>query len=204
MPIGPYENFGECVAAQKKKGKSDESARKICGAMEQKMKQKKEIEDKIFEIQSEIVDEKLAKLSSKARKDLPKGAFAIPEKRAYPIHDRAHAANALSRVSQHGTPSEKARVRAAVCRKYPDLPACKKEKKKNEIVLKAMEMNIDLNIIEEMLNENTLKSKVESLLGAIIDRWVNSGAKKSDIDAFREAMWLYRDLNIDDKKGVIM
>ena len=34
MPIGPYATFGECVGAQKRKGKSDESARNICGAME--------------------------------------------------------------------------------------------------------------------------------------------------------------------------
>lgn len=34
MPVGPYETFGQCVGAQKRKGKSDESARKICGAME--------------------------------------------------------------------------------------------------------------------------------------------------------------------------
>ena len=34
MPVGPYKTFGQCVAAQKKKGKSDESARKICGKME--------------------------------------------------------------------------------------------------------------------------------------------------------------------------
>lgn len=35
MPVGPYETFGECVGAQKRKGKSDDSARRICGAMEQ-------------------------------------------------------------------------------------------------------------------------------------------------------------------------
>ena len=34
MPLGPYEDFGQCVQAQKLKGKSDESARKICGAMQ--------------------------------------------------------------------------------------------------------------------------------------------------------------------------
>ena len=34
MPLGPYEDFGQCVQAQKMKGKSDESARKICGAMQ--------------------------------------------------------------------------------------------------------------------------------------------------------------------------
>lgn len=34
MPLGPYKTFGECVGAQKKKGKSDLSARKICGQIE--------------------------------------------------------------------------------------------------------------------------------------------------------------------------
>jgi hypothetical protein len=34
MPLGKYATFGECVGAQKRMGHSDESARKICGAME--------------------------------------------------------------------------------------------------------------------------------------------------------------------------
>ena len=34
MPLGPYEDFGQCVQAQKMKGKSDESARAICGKMQ--------------------------------------------------------------------------------------------------------------------------------------------------------------------------
>src|SRR6266498_382253 len=38
MPIGGYPDFGTCVAAQKKKGKSDESAKKICGFLEQQAK----------------------------------------------------------------------------------------------------------------------------------------------------------------------
>ena len=38
MPIGPYKNFASCVAAQKKKGKSDESAKKICGFLEKRAK----------------------------------------------------------------------------------------------------------------------------------------------------------------------
>lgn len=37
MPVGPYDTFGECVAAQKKKGKSDLAARKICGTIEKNM-----------------------------------------------------------------------------------------------------------------------------------------------------------------------
>jgi len=67
----------------------------------------------------------MAKLSSKKRKSLPKKSFALPGKRAYPIHDRAHASNALARVSQHGTPSQKRTVRAKVCARYPGLPSCK-------------------------------------------------------------------------------
>jgi hypothetical protein len=67
----------------------------------------------------------MAKLTSRGRKRLKSSSFALPGKRAYPIHDRRHAANALSRVSQHGTPSQKKTVRAKVCRRYPSLPACK-------------------------------------------------------------------------------
>ena len=63
----------------------------------------------------------MAKLTYKARKKLPKTAFAIPEKRAYPIQDKSHARNALARVAQHGTPAEKRRVRAAVKKKYPSM-----------------------------------------------------------------------------------
>lgn len=63
----------------------------------------------------------MAELNAKKRNALKKTSFAIPEKRAYPINDKAHARNALARVSQHGTPSEKARVRAAVKRKYPNI-----------------------------------------------------------------------------------
>jgi len=66
----------------------------------------------------------MAKLTAKGRKRIKSSNFAIPEKKAYPIHDRKHAANALARVTQHGTPEEKRRVRRAVCRKYPTLPAC--------------------------------------------------------------------------------
>jgi len=61
------------------------------------------------------------KLTTKARKALPKTSFALPGKRAYPIEDKAHARNALARVSQHGTPAEKKKVRAAVHKKYPKI-----------------------------------------------------------------------------------
>lgn len=70
----------------------------------------------------------MAKLNKKKRDALPDSAFAIPEKRAYPINDKSHADNALARVAQNGTPEEKRRVRAAVARKEGKnaTPAAKK------------------------------------------------------------------------------
>lgn len=59
------------------------------------------------------------KLDYSERKHMPMSSFAIPEKKAYPIHDESHARNALARVSQFGSESEKSRVRAAVHRRYP-------------------------------------------------------------------------------------
>lgn len=63
----------------------------------------------------------MAELNAKKRNALPSKSFAIPEKQAYPIPDISHARNALARVSQHGTPEEKKRVRAAVKRKFPQI-----------------------------------------------------------------------------------
>lgn len=61
----------------------------------------------------------MSQLTYAARKKLSKKAFAEPGKRAYPINDLSHARNALARVSQFGSPTEKATVRRAVKRKFP-------------------------------------------------------------------------------------
>jgi hypothetical protein len=61
------------------------------------------------------------KLTAKARGNLNRNAFVFPGKRAYPINDPNHARNALARVSQYGTSSQKAAVRSAVKRKYPGI-----------------------------------------------------------------------------------
>lgn len=60
------------------------------------------------------------KLTAKARKAIKPKNFALPGRR-YPIEDPNHARNALARVSQHGTPEEKAEVRAKVHSKYPSI-----------------------------------------------------------------------------------
>jgi hypothetical protein len=58
----------------------------------------------------------------------PSGSYALPGggpggADAYPVNTKARGANALSRVAANGTPAEKAKVRAAVKSKYPDLPS---------------------------------------------------------------------------------
>lgn len=42
----------------------------------------------------------MAKLTTKARKKLPKSKFGLPGSRAYPVEDKAHARNAKARASQ--------------------------------------------------------------------------------------------------------
>jgi hypothetical protein len=61
----------------------------------------------------------MATLTPKARAKIADKDFVYPPSKknpdgAYPIKDRAHGANALSRVEANGTPAEKAKVRAAV------------------------------------------------------------------------------------------
>lgn len=63
----------------------------------------------------------MARLTTRARKNLSKSQFALPEKDGYPINDPAHARNALSRAAQHASPSERATIRAKVKRRYPSI-----------------------------------------------------------------------------------
>lgn len=42
----------------------------------------------------------MAKLTSKARKAIPKSEFGLPGSGKYPMPDRSHAANAKARASQ--------------------------------------------------------------------------------------------------------
>ena len=62
----------------------------------------------------------MSKLTTKGRNAIKSSNFALPGRR-YPIENVAHARNVLARVAQNGTPTEKAKVRAAVHRKYPNI-----------------------------------------------------------------------------------
>lgn len=62
----------------------------------------------------------MSKLTAMMRKHIAPKNFALPGGR-YPIEDISHARNALSRVSQFGSPTEKAQVRAKVQSAWPSL-----------------------------------------------------------------------------------
>lgn len=59
----------------------------------------------------------MAKLTAKTRNAIPTSDFALAGRR-YPIEDKSHAQNALSRVAANGTPAEKATVRRKVHEKF--------------------------------------------------------------------------------------
>ncbi len=68
----------------------------------------------------EAEDMPMGKLTTQERKAMPQSEFALPGGR-YPIENASHARNALARVAQHGNAEEKAKVRSAVHRKFPEI-----------------------------------------------------------------------------------
>lgn len=62
----------------------------------------------------------MAKLTAKARNAIPTSSFAGPD-RSYPIENASHARNALARASQHASPDLKAKIRAKVKKKFPEI-----------------------------------------------------------------------------------
>jgi hypothetical protein len=62
----------------------------------------------------------MSSLGSQSRNELPAEAFAEPERRAYPIEDKAHARNAKARVSQAVTAGRMSKAEAARIDKRAD------------------------------------------------------------------------------------
>ena len=80
---------------------------------------------RLYEAGADAALEKFGKsLTTAGREHIKKKNFALSGER-YPIHDEAHARNALARVSQYGSPEEKTQVRAKVHAKYPSIGASK-------------------------------------------------------------------------------
>lgn len=64
----------------------------------------------------------MAKLSARGRRRVSRKNFAGPGQ-SFPIHDKAHARKALQ-LAPRSSKVSTAKVRRAVCRKYPSLGAC--------------------------------------------------------------------------------
>ena len=60
------------------------------------------------------------KLTTNKRNRMRSSSFALPEKRAYPINDKSHARNALSRL-QNATAAEQKTIKKAIDKRYPGL-----------------------------------------------------------------------------------
>ena len=60
------------------------------------------------------------KLTTDERNSLSDDDFALPGRR-YPIHDEAHARDALTRVSQFGSAEEKSTVKEKIRKRYPNI-----------------------------------------------------------------------------------
>jgi len=110
-------------------------------------------------------------LTTAQRKKLASSQFAMPKKRKYPIHNITHARNALARVSQYGSPYEKAVVRKAVYKKYPSLRPGKKTTKKNSVRRKSSQVRntktgrFTKNTRRSITKNNPTKSKTSTFKG---------------------------------------
>lgn len=63
----------------------------------------------------------MSKLTTEDREEIPKGKYALPEERKYPVEDKPHARNAKARAAQQ----EKAGDLSAADRKRIDAKADK-------------------------------------------------------------------------------
>jgi len=106
-----------------------------------------------------------AVLSYQDKKKLPVSAFAVPGERKYPIHDEAHARNALARVAQHGTSQEKNMVREAVTKRYPNIEISEAEQftlsqdEAQEIALLAQQRLLAVEGMLPLLREKQTRGK---------------------------------------------
>lgn len=76
----------------------------------------------------------MSKLTAKSRRKIKRGYFVFPDGTKadpktpkFPIHNKSHAANALSRAGQKRSklePKERCMIVQRVCRKFPRLGLC--------------------------------------------------------------------------------
>jgi hypothetical protein len=89
MPIGKYPDFDACVKDQIKQGKTEEAAKRICGALEQRLNKSSSFKSakaafeeakKRYQDHAQVANTDLsAKWSAVRKNDLPDAAFAYVE-----------------------------------------------------------------------------------------------------------------------------
>lgn len=99
MPVGQYKDFAECVRAQRLKGRSEDSARRICGEMEKKMQQEKKGMTILLPASTKLAVER----SHKALKFLEQNASSVDTSYSSPqkqiISDNNMSSNAVDEES---------------------------------------------------------------------------------------------------------
>lgn len=129
MPISKYyKGDGKKVMKEMQERYGKEEGKRVFYATANKRKMNPDDPKKKTKKRSEKA---AAALSAHERTKVPKKDFAIPEKAEgkdekkksgnYPIPDRKHARAALGLVGMHGSSEERAKVRAKVRAKYPDM-----------------------------------------------------------------------------------
>lgn len=123
-----------------------------------------------------------ADLTAASRDQIAKKNFALSAKQsntgkpAYPIHDKAHAANALARVKQHGSPAEKSEVYKDVARKFPELAS-----KSSVPALKAKEKNSEMSLPPTAMGQQSAPPQLTPLMGAAAGQHAKMAAKMASV-----------------------
>ena len=97
MPVGPYPTFDACVAAQRREGHSDESARKICGAIERDANEHDAVLSGLEKLarkrRQPKIEEKLQELPDPRKRELAEKWFrqrvALTDAEGRKLNDRA-------------------------------------------------------------------------------------------------------------------
>jgi hypothetical protein len=131
----------------------------------------------------------MAQLQAGQRQQIKGKNFAIPGKEKYPIHDVAHARNALVRVRQFGSPSEKSRVYSAVTKKYPALatrssvvPQKLQRKAERKAGVGKGQESMKLEAPKQKLSSVVVRSfadEVGQIKQAVSAKWIYGGAQKA-------------------------
>jgi hypothetical protein len=148
------------------------------------------------------------KLTARGRNQIKKSNFAIPSKApnsgSYPIHDISHARNALARVSQHGSPTEKETVKSAVYKNYPELKKRKDEAMSifNGIVGESSNKSIFDNIVEH----NSAKSIFDGIRENVQSESVFDGIVEDNVQKTESDNWddcVARTLNLAEELNIL-